>query len=427
MLGLRWMDLESVIINWNSLKNSAYDITSEQDGMIQEGAFKKGWIPFAEDYGGSFLVMDLEPGDKGTYGQIITIDHDSSISYVISESIQEFFKLIVESFKNEKLNIWLDEEVRIIDWKHGHLFDDVITLKGSIIEKNSIPVSGFWAEYFKEDVIDGNISTEVLAKKKMVVIKAEMSKSFGEISLYILKHMINLKELIIHEDKVSNFEPIKDMQSLRKLIIKSKLFKESDLKYIVNLKQLKELSLVEITVKDISVLQNIKTLKCLRLYKISTLDSSCIRFLRSLNELSIENIECDDLTCLSFLDKLTKLELKDINIPNLNFLKSLKKLTIFITDRKAIDESEITLFSDMQNLKELIYPIGDMKLIKKCGRLREIGVDASRLQSLELLEGLNITNITIFNAISEKDAESVVTKFEKYCNLRSYGWQRTWK
>lgn len=426
MAGFRWMNMESIISNWKLLQNSAYNITSALDGIIQDGEFKKGWIPFAEDCGGSFLVIDLEPGIKGRYGQIITIDHDSSISYVVAENVQRFLEFIEKNFENGDLAAWKDDDIKIINWKQGHLFDNVMVLNNAMIKKTNFPVSGFWAEYYKEDIVEGCISTEKLAKKKMVFIKKEISNKYGEISLDILTNMINLTELIIHDDRISDFGQIENIPSLKKLVIRSKSFQENDLEYISRLKQLKELTLVNLTLNDIGILQNIRTLKCLRLVKINKLDCRCIGSLKSLTELSLENIKCDDLSYLSSLEKLTKLVLQEINIPSLRFLRYLKKLTIFETDRGTQDESEISVFEKMNNLKTLIYPIGDIKFISKCVKLQAIGVDAVRLRGLEWLDNLNITDITIFNASSEAHAKSIVLDLEKHCRLRSYGWRQTW-
>lgn len=426
MAGFRWMNIESIISNWKLLQNSAYDITSALEGIIQDGEFKKGWIPFAEDCGGSFLVMDLEPGIKGTSGQIITIDNDSSISYVVSENIQMFFEFIEKNFENGNLNTWQDGNVKIIDWKQGHLFDNAIALNSTMIKRINIPVSGFWAEYYKEDIVDGCISTEKLAKNKMLFISKDISNKHGEISLEILTNMINLTELIIHADTISDFKQIENIPSLKKLVIGSKSFRENDLEYIVRLKELKELTLVNLTLNDIGILQNIKTLKCLRLININELDCRCIGGLKNLKELSLENTKCDDLSYLSSLEKLTKLELQEINIPNLSFLRDLKKLTVFEADRGAQDEFEINIFEEMKDLKTLIYPIGDINVINKCVKLQAIGIDAVRLRALELLDNLNITDITIFNASSEENAKSLVLDLEKHCKLRSYGWRQTW-
>lgn len=427
MSGFRWMNIDSVIREWSSLQESAYDIISDKDGLIKEGKFKKGWIPFAEDCGGSFLVMDLEPGVRGTYGQIITIDRNSDISYVVSKSLAMFFEFIENSFKNGNLNAFQDENVKVIQWKKGHLFDDITALTGKTTGKETLPISRFWAEYFKNEVVNESISADILAEKTMVFIKADMAKKFGAISLDILKNMINLRELIIHAGEVISFDPLKDISSLKKLVIGSKSFKDSDLEYITNLQGLKELTLVKLTLNDIHILQKIKTLKTLRLNKLTTPNISAIGYLKGLTELSLEDMEVGDLLYLSALNKLTKLELKKVNIPNLGFLQDLKKLTVFETDRKAEDESNIGIFEEMQKLKELIYPIGDMKIIKNSINLRTIGVDASKLEALEYISGLNITSITIFNAASEEDAKSTVSEFKKYFKLQSYGWQQTWK
>jgi internalin A len=337
------------------------------------------------------------------------------------------FEFIVKSFESGDLNIWQDDNEKVIDWKQRHLLDDVMTLTGTAIEKDSFLVNGFWAEYFKDEIVNGSITTEALAKNRIIFIKGDMAKKFGAISLDILKHMINLKELIIHADYISSFEPIKEISSLTKLVIGSKSFKDSDLKYIVNQGKLKELTLVKLRLSDISILKNIKTLKYLRLYKITKLNRDSIGNLKNLTKLSLEDMEVGDLSYISTLKKLTNLELRKVSIPNLEFLQGLEKLTVFETDRKAEDESSIGVVENMQRLKELIYPIGDMKILKHCINLKSIGIDATNLKNLHCISGSNITSITIFNAKSEESAESIVSEVEKNCKLQSYGWQQTWK
>ena len=426
MAGFKWMNIDSIISAWTSLQESAYSIISDKDGVIQDGSFRKGWIPFAEDSGGSFLVMDLDPGIIGKCGQVITIDRDSNISYVISESFQGFFDFLETSFKNGALSAWDDDDVKVIEWKNGHLFDDILALTGVIPEEGNIPVSGFWEEYFKADVINGSVSTEILAKQKMVFIKANMGKEFGMISLDILKSMINLKELIIHAEEISSFECIKDIPNLKKFVVGSKSFKTSDLEYVIKMVNLKELTLVNLSLENIGILENIKTLRNLNLSKISSSHISSLKALKGITELSLRDIEAGDLSYLSELNKLTKLELKKVNIPNLSFLKGLKKLTVFDTDRKAEDESDIELFQDIINLKDLTYPIGDMKVIKNSVNLKTIGVDATRVKNVDCISDLNINSIHIFNAVSKENATSIVAEFKKYFKLQASGWEKTW-
>lgn len=426
MAGFRWMSIDSVIREWGALQESAYEIISDKDGLIKEGKYKKGWVPFAEDGGGSFIVMDLDPGDKGTYGQIITIDRDSDISYVISENLKAFLDFIRNNFKDGNIKTWQDDDIKVIQWKEGHLFDDIITLTGGITEKDSFPVYGFWAEYFKDEVVNGSISAEILERTSTVFIKADMGEKYGKISLDIVKHMKNLKELIIHADEISSFEPIKSISSLVKLVILSKCFIESDLEYVAEIEKLKQLTLVKLSINDLSILKNIKTIKCLRLCKLNLLNISSIGYLKNLEELSLEEMMITDLSFISSLTKLRKLEINEVDMQNLKFLQGLKKLRFFETDRKAKDESDIDIFEEMESLEELIYPIGDIKIVKNNVNLKSLGVDASNLEALEYLRDMNITNITVFNAESEEHAESIIAKIQKYCKLQSYGWQETW-
>jgi SMI1 / KNR4 family. len=61
ILGFDWLGFEEVITAHKALTESDYKIMSDKQDKIKEGAYKKGWIPFAHDGSGSYLVMDLDP------------------------------------------------------------------------------------------------------------------------------------------------------------------------------------------------------------------------------------------------------------------------------------------------------------------------------------------------------------------------------
>ncbi|MEK5416906.1 SMI1/KNR4 family protein [Paenibacillus sp. FSL L8-0708] len=428
MAGLGWMNIESIVSNWKSLLESAYDIISSKSDVIKDGNYREGWIPFAEDGGGSFLAIDLDPGEKGVYGQIITIDHNSHFSYVIAESLGHFFEFIDSSLRNSSIGIREEEDVIILSRESGSLLDDILALTNLNIEENSlIPVSGFWEEYFKDDVESGFVSSKTLKKKRLVFIRADQAQKYGAISLDILTHMVNLKELIIHADEITNFDVLQRLTSLAELVIGSEAFKESDLKYLVSLDGLRKLTLIGLPLKDIHTLKDIKKLKSLRLCRMNSIDRGLIGTIKNLKELSLEEMEVGDLLYISNLSKLIKLELKQVTIPHLSFLKALKNLTVFETDSCAIDESHIEVIGELKKLKQFTYPVGDLTILKNCMSLKQIGVDASRLKGLEEISDCNIVDITIFHATSKENAKSVVAEFNKYFKLQSYGWQVTWK
>ncbi|MFF2092141.1 SMI1/KNR4 family protein [Paenibacillus sp. NPDC058174] len=172
---------------------SAYDIISSKPDVIKDGNYRERWIPFAEDGGGSYLAIELDPGKKGVYGQIITIDHNSDFSYVIAESLGHFFEFIDSSLRNSSIGISEEDDVIILSRESGSLLDDILVLtKMDTKENNLIPVSGFWEEYFKDDVENGFVSSKTLAKERMVFIRADQAQKYGSLSLDILTHMVNL-------------------------------------------------------------------------------------------------------------------------------------------------------------------------------------------------------------------------------------------
>lgn len=428
MAGFRWMTLEEVQRDWKGLLKSAYSIVSDQPGHIQEGAYQKGWIPFADDGGGSFLAMDLMPGPSGTYGQIITIDHESDISYVIADSLGGLLSFIEAGLANGNLTVGQEEDgdVTVISWKDGHLFNDVSDLTGSASGSSAIPVEGFWADFFREDLVEGQLPLKILAKMKMVFIKGDASEKFDEISLDLLKHMVNLKELIIHANNITSFGPLRDIPSLAKLVIGSIAFQEADLDLLADAGTIKQLTLSSVSLRDLSPLRKLKTLKRLRLHNMPLLDCTTIGKLTGLTELSVEKVDAGDLSFLSSLTKLTDLELEIQDISNLEFLRNLKKLKSFKTDRKARDESGLELFCGMSKLVELGYPIGDMKLVSRCAQLAKIDVDAESFRHAEALKDSSIKSVMVHNAASKEEAQGILAEIKQYCDLNAYGWSKSW-
>jgi internalin A len=103
-------------------------------------------------------------------------------------------------------------------------------------------------------------------------------------------------------------------------------------------------------------------------------------------------------------------------------MQDLKNLTIFRTDRRATDESDMDVLGELHKLEEFNYPVGDLSVFKNCLSLREIGVDAQRFSGLAELFRCNLRGVIIFEATSEEHAKSIVTEFSKYFNLNSYQW-----
>ncbi|MFS0871162.1 SMI1/KNR4 family protein [Paenibacillus xylanilyticus] len=71
---------------------------SKLDLEIKPYLFHKPWIPFATMAGGSlYLMLDFDPSDQGSYGQIIIYVHDPDFVYYITDT---FTSLLQASNRN---------------------------------------------------------------------------------------------------------------------------------------------------------------------------------------------------------------------------------------------------------------------------------------------------------------------------------------
>lgn len=74
-----------------------------EDSRVKPYLYNKRWIPFADASGDINLMLDFDPNEEGTYGQIVCYIHDpDEIAYVA--------KSITEIINNTLLNINFGEE-----------------------------------------------------------------------------------------------------------------------------------------------------------------------------------------------------------------------------------------------------------------------------------------------------------------------------
>lgn len=74
-----------------------------EDPRVKPYLWNKKWMPFAEADGDVFLMMDFDPNDDGTYGQIICYIHDP-------DEIAFTAKTITEILNDTVLNVACNKE-----------------------------------------------------------------------------------------------------------------------------------------------------------------------------------------------------------------------------------------------------------------------------------------------------------------------------
>jgi len=110
--GLSFLSLEDVneeLIIWAEIVDSGMndDVCSKShvSGMIKENYANKLWIPFAYDGGGNILGLDLDPGEKGTIGQVINFGADEDTKYVLASSFSKFMAWYVKELEKGNYRI----------------------------------------------------------------------------------------------------------------------------------------------------------------------------------------------------------------------------------------------------------------------------------------------------------------------------------
>lgn len=110
--GLNFLPLAAVRAHWDSwrgivdewspedLKEASQFSTSAQPGAIQPLYANKYWIPFAYDYGGNHLGVDLDPAEHGTLGQVINFGRDEDEKFVVASSLEAFMQWLVEQLES---------------------------------------------------------------------------------------------------------------------------------------------------------------------------------------------------------------------------------------------------------------------------------------------------------------------------------------
>lgn len=105
---------------WNSLlvsKDFEQDnipYTSTPDAEIKNDWWNPLWIPFTHDGSGNYYCLDLDPTDKGTYGQIIRMWHDDPERSLEATSFTEWIVNFKDKLVSKQL-VYSDSYNGIID------------------------------------------------------------------------------------------------------------------------------------------------------------------------------------------------------------------------------------------------------------------------------------------------------------------------
>jgi cell wall assembly regulator SMI1 len=107
--GLEFLSLEGIFEQWKSWSdiiddddtiNEEIGGSSHIPGKVKEMYINKKWIPFTHDWSGNHLGVDLDPGEKGTVGQVINFGTDEDVKFVLADDFQTFLNWLITQLES---------------------------------------------------------------------------------------------------------------------------------------------------------------------------------------------------------------------------------------------------------------------------------------------------------------------------------------
>ena len=233
--------------------------------------------------------------------------------------------------------------------------------------------------------------------------------------LTALEFAINLEELHLAHNQISDVSPLKNMTKLTVLDLHNN-FMISDVSLLSALANLTHLSLWGNQVSDPSPLSVLKNLTYLSLENNGVSDVFPLKGLTNLEGLDLETNRISDLSPLRGLTKLTFLDFDQNRVSDVSPLKNMIELTQLDASDNQI--SDISLLSTMTEITQLDIDdnqIIDISALKNMTKMLWLDIDGNQIIDISPLK--NMTNLTRANLddnnISNVSPLENLTKLEK--------------
>ncbi|MCB5252345.1 MAG: leucine-rich repeat domain-containing protein, partial [Candidatus Cloacimonetes bacterium] len=221
--------------------------------------------------------------------------------------------------------------------------------------------------------------------------------SRGIVSLEGAQHLINLPELILHYNQISDLSPLSNLNNLQYLILFYNQI--SDLGPLSNLSNLQILDLSSNQVSDLSPLSNLSNLEGLSLDYNQISDLGPLSNLSNLLELYLEDNQFSDLSTLANLSNLQYLNLGSNQISDLSTLANLNNLQYLNLGSNQI--SDLSTLANLSNLNNLILEnniISDISALANLSNLHYLNLKSNQISGLNSLTNLiNLGSLNLQN------------------------------
>ena len=99
-----------------------------QRNTLESGmpGFRRGWLPFGDNYGGDNIVLDLASDEPPKRGRVLQFNHEYGGAYALAPSFEAYLTDIADGLESRKI-VW-DEDAGL-SYKKSRDWDDLIDKK----------------------------------------------------------------------------------------------------------------------------------------------------------------------------------------------------------------------------------------------------------------------------------------------------------
>ncbi|WP_185960056.1 SMI1/KNR4 family protein [Planococcus soli] len=302
--GLSFLPLPDVLNEWRFCASLADDRAMNDVPFyavpletIKDQYINRKWIPFAADFGGNFLAVDLDPGPNGTYGQVINFGIKENTRHVVAHSVEELMEFISKTLQEGPYTIdgegtWSYSETESLhffraleDMPLPVLHPETAESTAEALEKEQKEqtkksVRSFAGDPWEETVyVDGRIITTISQKTNTDPTKLHENGS---------EELDKVKSLDVSIFSIDQFEEIaKKATQLEHLHIRQLVgVVHPDLRLLRDIKNLQSLTIEHCAFYTMHLWGNFRNLKKLTLIDCQIFDATEIK------ETQIETLEC---------------------------------------------------------------------------------------------------------------------------------------
>jgi Leucine-rich repeat (LRR) protein len=196
------------------------------------------------------------------------------------------------------------------------------------------------------------------------------SKKLTNADIEPLKYMVNLTELHLYSNDITDLTPLQGLTELKTLsLFRNKIV---DLTPIGGLAALENLYVRNNQITDISTIAGLENLKNLDISENQIKDLYPVSGMHDLGMLWANDNPISDLAPLAQLENLTRLHIQNCNITNLAPISGLTKIVELYAENNQIEDvTPLSGFLSMQFMKLSDNPIEDLTPLENMSNLKK--------------------------------------------------------